>query len=251
LSALVAADTAIHLAPSLDAALYNRALALSELHLNHAAAKAFQHFLTVSPSPAWSAEARDRIRPLSQRTQQVAWKSVVPSLEQAAMRDDAAAVSEIVSRFHQESRTWGEAEFLGLWADAEINHDRNNADRYLKLAKSIATALTASTGESLLRDAVVAIEQSTGSRRQNLIQAHATYRQGRIAYSKRRFSEAAPPLETAARLFHEGKSPMALGRRVLCRERHRRREPKRRVSIEGTSPLRCGRPWLPRSGSTT
>jgi tetratricopeptide (TPR) repeat protein len=208
--ALAAADKAVGLAPRMTEALFNRALILEKLGLREQAAAAWQRYLEADPSSPWATEARARLARLGPLAEGSVFRRELPRLERAAASGDAAAVREVVARFPEECRRLGETEHLGLWAEAVQRGDAAEAARLLTVARATGAALVAVNGESLLRDAVQAIETADAPHRATLADAHATYRQGRLVYSRHLPSEAEPKLRRAAMLFAEGGSPMAL-----------------------------------------
>jgi tetratricopeptide (TPR) repeat protein len=204
--ALAAADRALRIDPKLPEALFNRALILERLGLTNEAREAWQRYLDVDSSSAWATEARDRLAKLASTSGQLLFDTERPRLEQAAIANDVATVRRIVASDRERSRAFGEAEYLGQWGEAVARGDASEAAKQLAIARAIGDALAATSGESLLRDAVRAIDAA--SDRGALAAAHATYRRGRILYAKHQPAEAEPALRDAARRF--GGSPMAL-----------------------------------------
>jgi CHAT domain-containing protein/tetratricopeptide (TPR) repeat protein len=196
--ALADADHALRLNPQLSEALFNRALILEHLGILDQARKAWQAYLTVDASSAWSLEARAHLRALESSTR---------AFEPKMLYSDAP--SQLVRAFPQEARTWGEGPMLAAWADAEAANDRVRASTILARIHAIAAALAAFNGERLLGDAVAAIENSTPATRPLLVEAHRLYRDARIAYSKRNAGAAEGMFVHAADLFRQAGSPMA------------------------------------------
>ncbi len=190
--ALAAADRALELDRALPEALFNRALILERLGLSGQARTAWQQYLAVDPSSPWAAEARERLGKLPATTGAAQFEREQPRLEAAARRGDAATVDAIVRNHAQLSRTWAEFGYLG-------------SD--LTVARVIGDSLVRVSGETLLRDAVRAVDTGDAAA---LGAAHALYRRGRTTYSKRLPTEAEPDLREAARRFAAGGSPMAL-----------------------------------------
>lgn len=214
--ALAAADRALALEPRFAEALFNRALIAEKLGLADEARAAWQRYLEVDPSSPWADEARAHLTRLGAAAGESPFQRELPRLEKAAVDGDAEAVRAVVARFPQQARTFGEAEHLGLWGEAVLRGDPAEAQRLLAIARAVGAALAATSGEPLLRDAVLAIDTAQADARAILAEAHTTYRAGRIVYSRQRPSEAEPQLRRAAELFTRGGSPMALVARYFA-----------------------------------
>ena len=175
--ALASADRALRSDPRLPEGRFNRALILERLGLVQEARAAWDRYLEVDASSQWAAEARARLAKLGAK----------------------ASASNA-----QKRRTFAEAETLGRWAEAMQRGDAAGAKRELEAARAAGAELVRTSGESLLSEAVRSAEMTTAT----LPEAHALYRRGRIAYSKRELDAARADLERAASLF--GSSPMSL-----------------------------------------
>jgi len=201
--ALVSADRALRLDARNAEARFNRALILERIGLLQEARAAWKRYLEVDSTSRWAVEARERLAKLE--------------------------ASSSSSSNSQKLRTFAEAETLARWAEAFQHGDAATAERELSTAREAGDSLVRTSGESLLREAVRAIDEAVqwGDRRprlsslasrtgeapvppleNTLAEAHLTYRRGRIAYSKRQLEPALADLTRAATLF--GKSPMAL-----------------------------------------
>lgn len=189
--ALASADRALKLDPKLAPALFNRALILEHLGLMNEARQTWQRYLEVDGSSQWAVEARARLSKL----------------------DTKPAASNA-----QKARTFAEAETLARWADAFQRGDEASAQRELNNARETGDMLVKSSGESLLREAVRAIDDAAD--RATLAEAHVVYRRGRIAYSKRQLAPALADLERAAQLFARARSPMSLVARYYVASVH-------------------------------
>lgn len=209
--ALAAADRALALEPRLAEGLFNRALILEKLGVQEQARAAWQRYLEVDGASPWANEARARMARLGPTAD--GWslfRRELPRLERAAAGGDAATVQALVTRFPEECRRLAETEHLGLWGEAVRRGDAAEAARLLTLARAVGAGLVSVNGETLLRDAVQAIDTAAAANRATLAQAYVTYRDGRLVYSRRLPSEAEPKLRSAAELFARGGSPMAL-----------------------------------------
>ena len=203
--ALAATDRALRADARHAEALFNRALILEQMRLTTEARATWQRYLDVDASSQWANEARARLAKLPETSGTLLFDRDRPRLEQAALANDAVTVREIVVNHHDRTRAFGEAEYLGRWAETFAQHDDAGAMRNLTIARAIGDALAGTTGESLLRDAVHAIDTQD---RATLASAHSAYRRGRIAYARQQLADAEPQLRAAATQF--GSSPMAL-----------------------------------------
>lgn len=206
--ALASVDHALRIDPNNAEALFNRALILERLGLIKQARSAWERYLTTDPSSAWAVEARSRLRALPSAEGDALFRRELPRIEKAAAANDAAIVGAAVRRWREQSRAWGEAEFLGRWGEAMQRGESAEAARTLAVARALGGALREQSGEGLLAEAVAAIDGADAATRATLAEAHATYRRGRIAYSRRQPSAAEPDLRRAAALFARGRSPM-------------------------------------------
>ena len=205
--ALASADRAIAIDARHPEALFNRALILERLGLVEPARTAWERYLDVDSASPWATEARARLAALPAVRSDALFRGEVPNLERAAAARDTATVDGIVRRWREQSRAWGEAEFLGRWGEASQRGDAAEAERLLAIARALGDALRRQSGEALLADAVAAIDRSGGSG--SLAEAHAIYRRARLAYSRGLPSDAEPDLRRAAALFARAQSPMA------------------------------------------
>ncbi|HYK04667.1 MAG TPA: CHAT domain-containing protein [Thermoanaerobaculia bacterium] len=201
--ALGCADRALRLEPALAEARFNRALILESLGLTHQAAAAWKHYLAIDGGSPWAAEARRRLAHVDRETATSQFQRELPELERAAAARDAVAVRRLVTRHPQQSRAYGEGMWLGQWGEAVAAGDAARAARLLSMARVTGDAVAATNGESLLRDAVAAIDRGAP-----LADAHARYLHARIVYSRAQPKAAAPELQEAARGFAAAASPM-------------------------------------------
>lgn len=214
--ALAAADRAVRIDPRSAEALFNRALILEHLGVTGEARAAWERYLAVDATSPWAVEARQRLARLPVKSGAALFKDELPRLERAAIANDSATAASIVRRFPQQSRTWAEGEHLGLWGEAVGSGGESEATRLLTIARAIGAALAESSGESLLRDAVAAIDGADAPRRAALAQAHVVYRRGRMAYAKRRLDEGERDLRDAASRFTQAGSPMSFPARYFA-----------------------------------
>jgi CHAT domain-containing protein len=214
--ALAATDRALRADARSAEALFNRALILESLGLTREARAAWERYLALDPSSPWANEARERLRRISAQTGQSLFQKELPRLERAAAAHDDVTVQSIVANSPQQCRTYAEAEHLGLWGEARQRGDDAESARLLTIARAVGDALVRSSGESLLREAVTAIDRSDPQRRDALARAHVGYRRGRMAYAKQRLDEGERELRDAAGQFAAANSPMAFPARYYA-----------------------------------
>jgi tetratricopeptide (TPR) repeat protein len=207
--ALASADRALRLDAGHAEALFNRALILQRMGLREEARAAWQRYLAVDPSSAWAAEAQRYLKEIPAVDEDAEFRRVLPQLEAASVSGDGTRLAQFVGKYPQQARTWSEGVHLGAWAEAEQRRDRAEAERMLAAARMTGAALRA-RGETLLADAVAAIDASQGAARVALVTAHADYKRGRMLYARQKPTEAGVALTAAARGFAAGGSPMAL-----------------------------------------
>ena len=203
--ALAAADRALQLDPALPEALFNRALILERMRLADEAHRAWTRYLAADPSSPWAEEARARLAERPTPSSRFDRKQ----LELVAARGDANAARELAIHVPDLARPFAETEFLGKWGEAVARDDVAEAERLLTVSRAIGDALAETTGESLLRETVIAIDRATPDDRRTLAEAHATYRAARLAYSRHEIVVARRELERAQALFARAGSPMA------------------------------------------
>ena len=214
--ALAAADAALRIDPNLPEALFNRALILERLGLTDEAKRAWQRYLETDSSSDWATEARSRIAQLPASTHASQFERDRPLLERAAERGDAAAVRRYVDAYRERARAYAEGEYLGHWAEALQRNDMTEAARWLSIARATGNALVEISGESLLRDAVRAIDAAAPVDQRAIADAHILYRNGRIAYSRDKSDAAERDLVSAAEVFEAAHDPMALQARYYA-----------------------------------
>ena len=192
--ALASADRALAMEARLPEALFNRALVLERMGLLDAAREAWDAYLKVDASSPWAVEARANLARLARR--QSSFERDLPRL----------SAGELVAKYPQQARTWGEGPFLAEWAEGRTES--------LASARAIGDALARRSGETMLRDAVAAIDRARDTRL--LAAGHLAYHHGRIAYSRRQLGEAVESLTQAAGIFERAGSPMAASARYFA-----------------------------------
>ena len=196
--ALAATDRALQLDPRLAEAHFNRALILQRMGLLEQARKSWDAYLALDPNSEWSVEARTRLRSLGGHKPTTDFRRAL----------DELAPNVLVRQFPQDSRTWGEGILLAEWADTEHAGDLALARAKLQRIRAIADALAVASGEHFLDDAVAAIERADAGGRAVLVEAHRTYRDGRLLFREGKDRTAEEKFRRAEELFRRGRSPM-------------------------------------------
>lgn len=208
--AYAAATGALKLDPQHSPAIFNRMLALERLGLTAEAARDARLFLTLAPSAGWADEANRIANSLPLSTPRDRWTSFLPKLKASVAAHDDQAVREMVRKFPQYARTWGEGVFLGEWADAVLAHDQPRAKAAFEMADAIGSILVQTTGDALLHDACDAIRTADHAQLDLLADAHRLFRDGRLAHRDHDHPRAESKFREAVKEFREAGSPMAL-----------------------------------------
>jgi CHAT domain-containing protein len=205
LDALVAVDRALRLDAKNGDALYNRGLILEAFGVYRVAAASWQACLLTTDDERLLTAARDALRRVERETENARWRAADPTL----VTSSAQRIRQLVTQLPQPARRYSEVKYLGAWGKAVLEGDVAAAEQHLRVARIIGAALKV-RDETLLSDAVAAVDAADSSRRRLLAEAHASYDAGRLAYSKDECGQAEPLLRRASALFAEGGSPMAL-----------------------------------------
>src|SRR5579864_635481 len=214
LLALAAAEQACHSEPALAAARFNRALALEGLFLESAAHKAWQSYLVLDDTSGWATEARRHQAPQNFAEPTQTWDRARTLLVDAAQRRDLRTVIEIVTRFSQEAREYGEEELLAELAGAFRAKSALAAERTRALCRQIGTTLASRKGgDTMLAGALTAIDAAgarpAARRRSRLLEGQLHYRRGLSLYNRGDFGSAITELAFARSLLATGNSPFA------------------------------------------
>ncbi|HYI12455.1 MAG TPA: CHAT domain-containing protein [Thermoanaerobaculia bacterium] len=186
---------ALRIEPKAAEAHFNRALILEDLGLWKRAREAWQHYSAIDGASTWGNEAREHLRRLAKTSARFDRKLF-----------ETTPIADVARRFPQESRREGEGPMLAAWADAAARGDGAEASSALARVRELGNALVELSGERLLAAAVAAIDGA--GQDGTLVHAHRTYRDARIAYSRRRASDAERQFRRAATLFARAGSPM-------------------------------------------
>jgi CHAT domain-containing protein len=213
LLALAAAERALAIAPSLMEARFNRALALTCLHLDRHAGAAWSDYRRGDPGSGWAREASAYLAAATAPDDNLVWARERPRLEAAATRGDRAATAEIVRRLRLRARRFGEEELLGRWAELQREGETARAGEAMGAARTIGAVLAESGGDRMLADATAAVERAlrhpAGSALADLVNGHLAYRAGVAAYDRDDLHAAAAALARARRALARTGSPLA------------------------------------------
>lgn len=204
---LDASEQALSLAPELPAARFNRALALERLFLTEEAIAAWKSYQEVDPDSLWGQEAETRARSLARRPWEEEWKK--RRLELEASASDREMVRAIVDTYPQPVREMAQDEWLSAWAVAWKDRRYSEAERLLRIARVAGEELVRQTGDSMVHDAVAAIEATDTKGRDGLAEAHLLYGEGRSLFTRMKYREAEALLRQAAEALRRGESPLA------------------------------------------
>lgn len=212
--ALALLDRAVAATPESPPILFNRALALEEIGLWPEAIKAWDRYLQADGSSGWAEEAFTRRVKLEKRLgAQASWEQVQELLDQVASRGNVRELRKIVGGFRQQVRIHAEEVVLSRWAAFMVEGRREEAQRELAIARTIA-ALLEEKGDRLLSGAVLAIDDAARTRDQRrlkiLAEAHVAFRQGLDRYEPIDLIGARPKLIEARDAFKRVGSPFAL-----------------------------------------
>lgn len=211
LEALSAADDGLRDAPEASELHFSRARALDVLGIGRPAARAYAMYLRSGDDPDKIAEAQNRLFALrNPRASPDRWRTALPRLRDAAIQGRRDEVERIVTEFSAKARRWGEVKCLSEWAYAIQIGRVDAAARALTVAREIGRVLVATSGESLLHDAVSNIDEATDAadvqRIAVLARAHALLDKAAGQSEPKRKKL----MTQAADGFVAGRSPMAL-----------------------------------------
>ena len=211
-AALDAANRAIALDSRNAEARFNRALALEYLTLEEPARKAWSVSFELDRESGWAGEAQQRVTRLHREAEAVVRRaSAIAQLATAALDSDARAGAELARRAPEQARQLVERELLPRWGRAALEGDPAAADRDLATAQAITTALRPIDGDTLLGEALAAIDAAAvePARLDALRRGHRDFGEGMALLKERSFELARPRLEDALADLAAGGSPFA------------------------------------------
>lgn len=217
IQAMDAADRALEADPDLPEARFNHALALEKLWLRTPAKTAWETYLDADSASSWAAEALRRHKILNEPTVLEAWEIDRPLLSRAAADGDTDTVRTLVLRYAAPARDWIEEELLPAWGEAVLAGDPPEAERTLRVARSVARVLAAEIGEHMPADAVRAIDESNPATRTSLAEGHVLFGRGMGHYNRQDCTAASAAFRGSGRSFLDVRSPFVV-RTILQQE---------------------------------
>jgi CHAT domain-containing protein len=137
--ALSAAHRAVRQNPSLPAARFNRALALTHLSLRADAAEEWRLFQRHERDPSWLREGRRHAAALADSPVEPAREAQLQAVELAQEKGDEVQIRKLVASSPQQLREAAEETLLPGWAESE--RDGSESGRRLETACSIGEVL--------------------------------------------------------------------------------------------------------------
>lgn len=193
-----------------DEVRFNHALVLGRLQLISQALPAWSEYLQIEPSWEWRAEGASRLKELEIEDLGQQWQYAKRDIWKAGIQQDEGRVIQIVKRFLQEARIWGQQEVLAAWARAQLDRDYHAAEDALSVARTIGKAIARENGERSVADAVACIDRSSGAIRDRLARGHLAYAQGVELLENLKIEEASRHLGKAHQAFSGTSSPVIL-----------------------------------------
>jgi len=208
IQALAAADRALKIAPSLQEAKFNQALALTRLGLVSEAEKAWRSYRDLDPDSGWSQEASGHLQQLDQPREADLWKADRDRLDRAALAGASEDVQRLVAAYRQPARLYVEDKLLGDWATARLQGNQEASGRAFAIARAVAAAL----GYPMLRAEVNAIQEALrdAPRLAALTHGHAAYAEARELHESQKYPQAEPLFRRAAAELKTARSPFAV-----------------------------------------
>ena len=208
-------NKSLELNPSFAEAMFNRAIALEKLHLDTRAVAAWETYLEKTAEPGWTEEARRRLERLKAPGDSSIWRREKERIESAVSGGDPKLVDTIVAAWVQETRTWVEDGLMGDWAQAAAAGRRQESERALSTAETLANALFSRTGDPMTRDEVafvraVVSELEPSGRLPATIRGRAALRAGNERYTRFEIEDAYPSFEVARSTLSSIADPVAL-----------------------------------------
>jgi CHAT domain-containing protein/tetratricopeptide (TPR) repeat protein len=217
LIAFEAAARAWKLKPSPEAA-FNRALALEDLGLKEDAREAWDAYLRIDPSSAWSVEVRERRLKDERRDDPGRWEDRIPDLERAVIAGADGMIARLVEAYPQQARMWAEHKRLPLWANAYLHANEGDARARLAECRAVGNVLAHKSHEFMLLDDVATIDallqRGDTKRLERYAIALRDFGKARTHYEERRISEARTAFHAAAALLMQAGSSLAHAARL-------------------------------------
>ena len=213
--AVEAAQQALELAPLLQEAHFNLALALDGLGLRRKAIAEWSSYLQVDTASGWSSDARanfDAVKaPTRDRSRCLELQSGPPDV-----------LIDSTTQCPQEARELGET-LLSQWANAVTTNQADAAARALARADRVAGLVASYNGDRLLRDSVDAIRSHPGHQH-DLADGYAAFEAGRALYNSDKRHLAINDYIRARTLMRNAGSPywLAVEQNIATLHTHKR-----------------------------
>jgi len=205
IDAFVVSDSAVRADSTLREARFTHALLLEKLYLANDARADWNRYLQLDTRSSWAGEARKRVTLLAPSTPDTM------RFQRAVASGDAQTLNAAVAADPAAARLLVEKE-LGSWGLAYSAGDAGS-DKYLALARAVATPLLEVTKDALWTDAIAAIDQSVSNhdstRTRTLANGHAVLERGITEFEDFNRKVAKTDLKDAQSLFVKGESPMS------------------------------------------
>lgn len=203
--ALDAAERAVQLDPTLEEALWNRAVALETL-VRRPAIESWQRVVATEDADDWREEAATAVARLTFPTRAEQWRSAIPHLESALARGDSAVAKGLVAEHSSEVPGWIEDRMLLGWLPAKEKGEMREANRILEQVAEVARLFALRIGDSSIYEGIRSIAKMESEGDSNLldsaVRALGWWREARIAFS-------AADYGAARLLFHQARRALA------------------------------------------
>ncbi|HEX8172414.1 MAG TPA: CHAT domain-containing protein [Thermoanaerobaculia bacterium] len=211
LFAVDAAVRAYELRPEAETA-WNRAVAVSLLHLDDRAAQAWSDYLRFDSTSSWAKEATARRREHHVSGSASKWPAAQRALNAALHSDDQIQVDEIARLFPLQTREWVEESAFAAWAEAIQARDDLLAQRRWILLSRSAAATAKVAADALAQDELAAIHTRSHAAATLLAiaAAHHDFAVGRELYKEAKASEAKVLFRRAESTFRRYDLPFAV-----------------------------------------
>ena len=206
MSAVAAANRAWRLKPASPEVLWNRALAIEGMGLMQEARDAWDGYLQVDATSAWSREARDRQAALALARDADLWKKTLESLDRHAGEGDEAFVRGVARRFPVRMKERVEREWITEWA-AAVERDPRAAERLFRSITAAGDAIAKATQDRTVADLAGAARAAGDLRR--FAAAHARASQIRVVLRRDGPIAATKEWEAVIEGLSRAGSPMA------------------------------------------
>jgi len=211
LLALSFCNQALALAPTLLEAIFNKALVLEELHLEHQARLTWASYTKQDIGSRWRGEALKHLNDLIEQNRMTEWRRQRSNLRRVALGGSFDGSPKIVSQFPQEAREWAEEALLAEWAKGGNGRGAGEA---LAIADFIGKGLVVLNRDPLLYEEVLAVKRclaaATACDGEDLRRGHRLFDEGVGLLKKRKFEAAFGPLQGAVTPLSSAGSPLAL-----------------------------------------